>query len=188
MEKPKKSCECVSGFFTKSELMTLSASSEPSTLEHESHDTDNKQDCPNADKGKGIDKHCLDPKLEETKTPTTTPSSSAENPTPAPTLQPVRTIIRTTEPTYVRALQSSQRGLCFQKGNILRVIGYVQEFTDGSLSFELIRLTPPGESGRAMRGFFEMVDQEAADEVGRRAETEEERATFWRAMEWAQWK
>ena len=71
----------------------------------------------------------------------------------------------------------------FDKGDILRVIGEVRE-VNGSLSVELVPLKPPGDPGRAPSRFFKEADQEAVNEIGRRARTEEEKATFLRAVEW----
>ena len=77
----------------------------------------------------------------------------------------------------VRALRPSEAGMKprFYRGDVLRVLGVLRE-DDGSLTYELISLNPPGQVGRAPKHFFEEVGWEPVHKV----RTEEEKEAFLR--------
>ena len=101
-----------------------------------------------------------------------TPSTSKEEP-----------LVSVVDATFVRALKDSDVGSkpSFAKGDILRIIGHKRR---GDQYFHILPLKPPGEVGRELRSSFEAADQDAVDEVGREARTEEEKAIFRVAVEW----
>ena len=58
------------------------------------------------------------------------------------------------------------------------------EIEEGFSSFELLSLISVKESKRVSREGFENADQEAVEEVGKRARMGEEKVTFLRAGGW----
>ena len=169
------------------ELRVHQAGAKPSTSEHEINDADNERDHTKADKGKAINDHRVSSRFDDQGVPIRPPSTHAENRTPMPVSLPFRPKVRPTNATYLRALRPSEPGMKprFDEGDILRVIEEVRDL-NGDLSVELIPLKPPGGTGRAPRRIFKLADQEDVDEVGRRADTEEEKETFRRAVEWVE--
>ena len=85
--------------------------------------------------------------------------------------------------TFVRALRDSEPDSTpySRKGDILRIVG---DRWRGDVDFQLLPLKPLGEAGRVRRDGFEGVEDEAVEEVGRSARTEEEKQAFRRAVEW----
>ena len=188
MEKRKEIGEIMIEIPCIIELTVHSAGSEPSTFERGTYDADNERDCTRPDTGDPNDDHGLSPGLDDSPTPSPPLSTNDEE------RMPMR-VRCTTETTYVRALRPSDKANTprFEKGDLLRVVGEVREFKEGdvlryigevkesqtgSLSYALVRVKPPGERGRALKGFFEKVGKEAVTKVEWSAMTRDERWVF----------
>ena len=169
-----------------SELRILPARSDPSTPSHKKPNADKKQDYIKAEKDETINDQRNFPRLPEPSTlvPARGPSTHDENPTQTIVGPEAHTPIKE---FYVRALRSSEPGskLRYEKGEVLRGVWKGTEGREDSPSFEeMVALVWPAESGQAFWESFEEVDQEVAEEYGRRAGKEKEQRAFLRVMEW----